>query len=185
MKTKRFSLITILAVIMLAFTTLFGISLKSDKASAAVEQTGYAKVMVSNGGTNMVNSAGAYQIDPFTADPATIEAVVSIFAKNNWNGTGNQGAIIGGRYVGNDYFNLEVYNDYNSLQRLAGLDISDYKGKNAIRYTYIVTNFPNETEEKEIRANVLTVNGRPIAGDIMTVSLDGFMYSLNYLKIGR
>ena len=79
----------------------------------------------------------------------------------------------------------EVYNDYNSLQRLAGLDISDYKGKKAIRYTYIVTNFPNETEEKEIRANVLTVNGRPIAGDIMTVSLDGFMCSLNYLKIGR
>ena len=79
----------------------------------------------------------------------------------------------------------EVYNDYNSLQRLAGLDISDYKGKKAIRYTYIVTNFPKDTIEKEIRANVLTVNGRPIAGDVMTVSLDGFMYSLNYLKIGK
>lgn len=79
----------------------------------------------------------------------------------------------------------EVYNDYNSLQRLAGLDISDYKGETAVRYTYIVTNFPTETKEKEIRANVLTVNGQPIAGDVMTVSLDGFMYSLNYLKIGK
>ena len=79
----------------------------------------------------------------------------------------------------------EVYNNYNSLQRLAGLDISKYRGKSAIRSTYIVTNFPNQSEEKEIRANVLSVKGQPIAGDVMTVSLDGFMYSLNYLKIGR
>lgn len=79
----------------------------------------------------------------------------------------------------------EVYNNYNSLQKLAGLDISNYKGKNAIRSTYIVTNFPDETEEKEIRANVLSVKGKPIAGDVMTVSLDGFMYSLDYLKLRR
>ena len=79
----------------------------------------------------------------------------------------------------------EVYNNYNLLQKLAGLDISEYKGETAIRYTYIVTNFPDSTEEKEIRANVLTVNGHPVAGDVMTVSLDGFMYSLNYLKIGK
>ena len=78
----------------------------------------------------------------------------------------------------------EVYNNYNSLQRLAGLDISDYKGEHAIRSTYIITNFPDETEE-EIRANVLSVKGQPIAGDVMTVSLDGFMYSLNYIKLGR
>ena len=78
----------------------------------------------------------------------------------------------------------EVYSNYNSLQKLAGLDISDCKGKSAVRYTYIVTNFPDETKE-EIRANVLTVNGRPIAGDIMTVSLDGFMVSLDYLRIGK
>ena len=79
----------------------------------------------------------------------------------------------------------EVYNNYNSLQKLSGLDMSDYKGKRAIRSTYIVTNFPGRTEEKEIRANVLTVKGKPIAGDVMTVALDGFMYSLNYLKIGK
>lgn len=79
----------------------------------------------------------------------------------------------------------EVYNNYNSLQRLSGLDISNYKGMKAVRSTYIVTNFPEETKEKEIRANVLSVKGKPIAGDIMTVSFDGFMYSLNYLKIGK
>lgn len=78
----------------------------------------------------------------------------------------------------------DIYNNYNSMQKLAGLDISDYKGKKAVRSTYIVTNFPNN-DEKEIRANVLTVKGKPIAGDVMTVALDGFMFSLNYLKIGK
>lgn len=79
----------------------------------------------------------------------------------------------------------EVYNNYNSLQKLSGLDISEYKGEKAVRSTYIVTNFPGNKEEKEIRANVLSVKGKPIAGDVMTVALDGFMYSLNYLKIGK
>ena len=79
----------------------------------------------------------------------------------------------------------DVYNNYNDLQKLAGLDISNYKGEKAIRSTYIVTNFPDAKEEKEIRANVLSVKGKPIAGDVMTIALDGFMVSLNYLKIGK
>lgn len=79
----------------------------------------------------------------------------------------------------------EVYNNYNELQKEAGLDLTNYKGKNAIRYTYIVTNFPGKSEDEEIRANVLCVDNKQVAGDIMTVKFDGFMYSLNYLKTGR
>lgn len=75
----------------------------------------------------------------------------------------------------------DVYNSYNQLQKQAGLDLSLYKGKKAVRYTYIVLNYPRDTQE-EIRANVICVKGKPIAGDIMTVSLDGFMHSLQYPK---
>lgn len=75
----------------------------------------------------------------------------------------------------------DVYNSYNQLQKQAGLDLSLYKGKKAVRYTYIVLNYPRDTQE-EIRANVICVKGKPIAGDIMTVSLDGFMHSLQYQK---
>ena len=71
----------------------------------------------------------------------------------------------------------EVYNNYNELQKLSGLDLTQYKGRNAIRYTYIISNFPIETEE-DVRANVICVAGEPVGGDIMTVKLDGFMYSL-------
>lgn len=78
----------------------------------------------------------------------------------------------------------DTYNNYNTLQKFAGLDLAPYKGKAALRYTYIVKNFPVKTDET-IRANVLCVNGNPIAGDVMTVNLDGFMYSLSYLKTGK
>lgn len=78
----------------------------------------------------------------------------------------------------------EVYNNYNSLQNIAGLDLSKYKGKDAVRYTYKVKNFPNDTAN-EVRANVICVGGVPVGGDVMTVRLDGFMYSLNYLKSGQ
>ena len=78
----------------------------------------------------------------------------------------------------------EVYNNYNALQKLSGLDLSDYKGKDAIRYTYIVKNFPQKTDQA-VRANVLCVDQNPVPGDIMTVKIDGFMYSLSYLKTGK
>ena len=79
----------------------------------------------------------------------------------------------------------EVYNQYNELQRAAGLDLAKYKGRKAVRYTYIVMNFPEDTQGENVFANILCVGGEPVAGDVMTVRLDGFMYSLNYLKTGR
>lgn len=70
-----------------------------------------------------------------------------------------------------------VYESYNELQKKAGLDLEPYKGKKAKRYTYTVKNYPRDTGG-EVRANVVTVDGKCVAGDIMTVSLDGFMHSL-------
>lgn len=78
----------------------------------------------------------------------------------------------------------DVYNNYNNLQKLSGLDLTDYKGRNAIRYTYIVKNFPKNCRDT-VYINVLCVDSKPVAGDVMTVQLDGFMYSLNYLNIGK
>ena len=78
----------------------------------------------------------------------------------------------------------DVYTNYNALQKIAGLDLKDYKGKDAVRYTYIVKNFPKDIDQT-VYANVICVNKKPIAGDIMTVQSDGFMYSLNYLKTGE
>lgn len=79
----------------------------------------------------------------------------------------------------------EVYNNYNELQKISGLNLAKYKGRKAVRYTYIVLNFPQDTKGENVFANVLCVAGEPVAGDVMTVRLDGFMYSLSYLKTGK
>ena len=63
-----------------------------------------------------------------------------------------------------------VYDNYNLLQLDADLDLSPYKGKECVRYTYLVTNYPEDVGE-EVRANVICCDGTPIGGDIMTVIL--------------
>lgn len=72
-----------------------------------------------------------------------------------------------------------VYENYNELQLKAGLDLRPYMGMRGVRYTYIVENYPRDVGE-DVRANVICIDGKPVAGDIMTVSLQGFMHSLNF-----
>ena len=74
----------------------------------------------------------------------------------------------------------EVYKNYNLLQIEAGLNLLSYRGKTGTRYTYEVLNYPIKTEE-QVRANVIVIENTPVAGDIMTVNLDGFMHSLYYI----
>ncbi len=71
----------------------------------------------------------------------------------------------------------EVYKGYNEMQTEAGLDLLPYCGKQGVRYTYVVKNYPFDAGEP-VYANVICINGTPVAGDIMTVSLSGFMHSL-------
>ncbi len=72
-----------------------------------------------------------------------------------------------------------VYENYNILQKEAGLDLSPYMGKYGVRYTYEVSNYPFDPGEL-VRANVIIVDGNCVGGDICTVSLHGFIHSLQY-----
>lgn len=72
-----------------------------------------------------------------------------------------------------------VYKNYNEIQLEAGLDLTPYMGMSGRRYTYTVKNYPDDVGET-VFANVICINGEPVAGDVMTVSLSGFMHSLNY-----
>ena len=71
----------------------------------------------------------------------------------------------------------EVYKSYNRIQLEAGLDLAPYAGKSGMRYTFLVTNYPADTGEP-VYADVIVIDGEPVAGDIMTVSISGFMHSL-------
>ena len=70
-----------------------------------------------------------------------------------------------------------VYRNYNKLQKKIGLDLEKYKGKEVERRTYEVLNHPKSNLMK-VRCNLLLYNNKVIAGDIMSVRLDGFMESL-------
>ena len=72
-----------------------------------------------------------------------------------------------------------VYENYNDIQLKAGLDLRPYMGMKGVRDTYIVENYPKDVGE-EVRANVICINNEPVGGDIMTVSIRGFIHSLNF-----
>lgn len=74
----------------------------------------------------------------------------------------------------------EVYKNYNKIQEKSQLDLSPYKGMKGTRYTFIVKNYPLDVGET-VYANVIVIDSKPVAGDIMTVSLNGFMHSLSEL----
>lgn len=72
----------------------------------------------------------------------------------------------------------DVYTQYNELQKAADLDLSRYKGCNAKKWTYTVTDYPGYENSDCIKINLLIYNGRIIGGDVSSVELDGFMNPL-------
>ena len=65
----------------------------------------------------------------------------------------------------------EVFDRYNALQKSQGYDLSQYAGKNVMRYVYKVTNYPNATEP--VYATVLVHKNQVIGGDITDTSPKG------------
>lgn len=55
-------------------------------------------------------------------------------------------------------------------------------GKTVKRYTYIIHNYPDETDQ--VRANLLVYDGKVIGGDICTLALDGFMHGFSPEETG-
>ena len=70
----------------------------------------------------------------------------------------------------------DVYKEYNELQLAQGFDLSDYGGIEATRYTYEITNYPNETDI--VVADLIIYRNEVIAGDVQSTALDGFMHGL-------
>jgi hypothetical protein len=70
----------------------------------------------------------------------------------------------------------EVLNGYNEMQKTQGYDLSKYKNKRVMRYSYNVRNYPNVNEN--VRANILIYKNTVIGGDVCSATLDGFMHGL-------
>jgi hypothetical protein len=70
----------------------------------------------------------------------------------------------------------EVYEQYNSLQKRQGFDLSRYRADIVESYTFRVLNHP---APGDVFANVLVFRGRVIGGDICSFAMNGFMTGLN------
>ena len=64
-----------------------------------------------------------------------------------------------------------VYQRYNKLQQSQGFDLTDYAGKQVMRFVYKVNNYPGATEP--VYATVLIYKNRVIAGDITDTAAGG------------
>ncbi len=68
----------------------------------------------------------------------------------------------------------KVFAGYNEIQKAQGLDLSRYKNKKIMRYTYEITNYPDYNGR--VLANVLVYRNRVIGGDICTADVHGFIH---------
>ena len=68
----------------------------------------------------------------------------------------------------------KIFTGYNEIQKRQGLDLSKYKRKKVMRYTYEITNY--EGEEGKVYANILVYRNKVIGGDICSARVDGFIH---------
>lgn len=68
----------------------------------------------------------------------------------------------------------KIFTGYNEIQKRQGLDLSDYKKKKVMRYTYEVTNYKGA--EGTVYANILVYRNRVIGGDICSADVTGFIH---------
>lgn len=73
-----------------------------------------------------------------------------------------------------------VYQKYNDLQIQCGFDLSRFRGEEAVCYTYTLTDYPDPAGGfyRDIRLNLIVVDGKIVGGDICDTKLDGFMEGL-------
>ena len=69
-----------------------------------------------------------------------------------------------------------VFMEYNNLQKELGLDLSRYKRRDVMRYTYQVTNYPGY--DGVVYASVLIYKNKVIGGDLCSADVNGFVTSL-------
>ena len=69
-----------------------------------------------------------------------------------------------------------VYSRYNELQKSQGYDLSQYAGKNVMRYVYEITNYPGA--EQPVYATLLVYKKQIIGGDITNTAEKGKVQGL-------
>ena len=67
--------------------------------------------------------------------------------------------------------NSEIFERYNNLQKSQGYDLTQFAGKNVMRFVYKITNYPGATEP--VYATILVCKNQVIGGDITDTAAKG------------
>ncbi len=67
-----------------------------------------------------------------------------------------------------------VFARYNDLQRSQGFDLTDYAGREVMRYVYEILNYPDA--DSPVYATVLVADGKIIGGDVTNSADDGIIH---------
>ena len=68
----------------------------------------------------------------------------------------------------------KIFMGYNEIQKRQGLDLSRYKNKSVMRYTYEVTNYSGE--DGKVYANVIVYRNKVVGGDVCSANVNGFIH---------
>lgn len=71
----------------------------------------------------------------------------------------------------------KVYTSYNELQKRQGFDLTRYQKKDAMRYTYRVTNY--EGYDGEVLVSMIVYKKTVIGGDVCSAEHDGFIHGFD------
>ncbi len=71
----------------------------------------------------------------------------------------------------------KVFTRYNELQQAQGFDLTNFSGKDVMRYVYTILNYPGATEP--VYASVLVYDGHIIGGDITNSAADGAIHGFS------
>lgn len=69
-----------------------------------------------------------------------------------------------------------VFTRYNELQKNQGYDLTEYAGKNVMRYVYEITNYPGS--DQPVYATLLVYKNQIIGGDITDTAAKGTVQGL-------
>lgn len=123
----------------------------------------------------LLRSCGKKRLQPLEIPAATNEERVAYLASLGWE--------VNSQPIETLSITLcetleEPYLSYNDLQLPQGFDLARCCGKTLSRYTYVVTNYPDETLPCQL--DLYICEGLVAAGDIVCTGENGFMAGLAF-----
>ena len=122
-------------------------------------------------GDESVSASG--QVDPKLSQVKSNEDRIKFIQQYGWTVT-EEPVEIEEVLIPNEFD--DTYEQYNTIQKSQGFDLSRYKGKTAKRYSYAVTNYPNR---QGVLANLLVVDEKVVGGDLCSTEPNGVLHGFS------